>query len=138
MRSLGQTGSAMPKVKPGDYDRALALLAATGADKKTREYLLELQGAAAAHDKARADAEVAESKAAKRESEAQAAAAAATVARQALADDTAKAHSELNEREKVVVARERKATEVEAAQDARDKDLARREDHLRKAGVAGF
>ena len=34
--------------------------------------------------------------------------------------------------------RERHATEAEQSQEARDKELKRREDHLREAGVRGF
>ena len=82
--------------------------------------------------------EAATAKAAKRDSEAQKAEADATRARQALADDTAKAHDETGNREKAVAEREHLATEVEASQDTRDKELVRREDHLRKAGVRGF
>ena len=138
MGGLGHPGRAMPKVRPGDHERALALISALNGDKETREYLKELVGAQAAHDKARDTAQAAESAAAKRESEAQAAEAAAVRARQALADETDKARTELGRRETAVTERERVITETEASQTARAEDLARREAHLREAGVAGF
>ena len=59
-------------------------------------------------------------------------------ARQALADETAAARIELGERETAVTERERLAGECEKSQGLRDKELIRREDHLRQAGVAGF
>ena len=138
MKSLGMAGSAMPRAKAGHYETALALLAATGADKKTREYLLELQDATAAHVRAREEAEAAEGKAAERDKAAQAAEADAIRARQALADESAEAQAVLGKREVAVAERERLATECEQSQEARDKGLAQREDHLREAGVRGF
>ena len=138
MKTLGMAGSAMPRAKPGDFEKALALMAATGADKATKAYLTELRDATLAHDKAREDAEAATAKAKQRESEAQAAEAAATGTRQALADESAEAQAALGKRETAVADRERLATECEQSQEARDKELARREDHLRQAGVRGF
>ncbi len=138
MKSLGMTGSAPRKVKPGDFERALALMVEVGGDKGTKAYLAELVDAQAAHDKARADAEGAMAQAKQRESEAQKAEADATRARQAQVDETAKARDELGKREKAVVEREALAADVEAAQDVRDKELASREGHLREAGVQGF
>ncbi len=138
MKSLGMTGSAPRKVKPGDFERALALMVEVGGDKGTKAYLAELVDAQAAHDKARADAEGAMAQAKQRESEAQKAEADATRARQAQVDETAKARDELGRREKAVSEREALAADVEAAQDVRDKELASREGHLREAGVQGF
>ena len=138
MKTLGMAGSAMPRAKAGDYDKALALLAATGADKGTKAYLTELRDATTAHDKAREDAEAAERKAADREKAAQAAEAEATRARQALADESAEAQAAHAKRETAVAERERLATECETSQEVRDRGLAQREDHLRKAGVRGF
>ena len=139
MKAIGQAGSAMPKgVKAGHLDTALALLAALSEPKATKAYLLELQAATVGHDEARAAAEAAESKAAKRDSEAQKASADATRARQALADETVRSEAALGNREKAVVAREALVAAAETSQEARDKELAEREAHLRKAGVAGF
>ena len=138
MKSLGMTGPAMPRAKPGDHERALALLAATADAKVTKARLLELRDATAAHDKSREEAEAATAKAKQRESEAQAAEADAIRARQALADDSAKARDELGKRETAVAERERLVTEAEQSQEAQDTELTRREVHLREAGVRGF
>ncbi len=138
MKSLGMTGSAPRKVKPGDFERALALMVEVGGDKGTKAYLAELVDAQAAHDKARADAEGAMAQAEQREIAAQAAERDATRARQAQIDETAKARDELGTRERAVAEREALAADVEAAQDTRDKELASREGHLREAGVQGF
>ncbi len=138
MKSLGMTGSAPRKVKPGDFERAWAVIVQAAGDTKTKAYLAELVDAQAAHDKARADAEGAMAKAEQRESEAQKAEADATRARQAQVDEAAQARDELGRREKAVSEREALAADVEAAQDVRDKELASREGHLREAGVRGF
>ncbi len=137
MKQLLRPG-AMPRAKVGDFENALALLVATGADKSTKAYLTQLHEATAAYDKARDDAQAAERKVTTRESEAQAAEADAIRARQALADETATARAELGQRETAVAERERLAGECETSQEARDKELARREEHLKKAGVRGF
>ncbi len=136
MKSLGMA-STVPKARAGDFERALALLVALDSNK-TKGYLAELVEAAAAHDAAHTAAEAAAEKAKKRARAAQEAEAAATVSRQALADQSEKSKAEIGRRETAVVAREAMATEVEAAQDTRDKELAEREAHLRKAGVKGF
>ena len=140
MKSLTQTmaGHGMPRAKAGDFERAWQVIVAAGGDTKTKAYLAELVKAQAAHDKAQTGAEAAAVVSQKREAGAQKAEAAATVARQALVDETAKARDELGKREAGVVAREALATEIEVAQSTRDKDLARREGHLRDAGVTGF
>lgn len=139
MKTLGRmAGSSLPRPKPGDHERALALLAATADPKVTKARLVELRDATLAHEKARDDAQAAERKAAERDKAAEAAEADAIRARQALADETAKARDELGRRETAVAERERLATECEQSQEARDKGLAQREDHLRKAGVRGF
>ena len=137
MKSLTKTmaGHGMPRAKAGDFERAWQVIVAAGGDTKTKAYLAELVKAQADHDEAQTAAQKAEAAAKKRESAAQKAEAAATRARQALVDDTATAHAELGKREAGVGGREGLATEIEATQDARDKGLAKREDHLRKAGV---
>ncbi len=137
MRQLLKPG-AMPRAKVGDFENALALLVATGADKSTKAYLTQLHEATAAYDKARDDAQAAERKVTTRESEAQAAEADAIRARQTLADETAAATAALGQRETAVAERERLAGEAETSQEARDKELARREQHLASAGVRGF
>ena len=138
MKALGQAGSAKPRVRPGDFERAWSLIVAVDADKKKKTYLADLVAAEAAADKARSEAEGVTAKAKQRESEAQTAEADAIRARQALADETAKARDELGKRETDIAERERVAGEVEKSQEMRDADLKRREDHLRGAGVKGF
>ena len=137
MKTLLKPGS-MPRAKVGDFENALALLVATGADKSTKAYLTELHEATTAYDKAREAAEAAERKVTTRESAAQAAEADAIRARQLLADETAKARADLGQREKAVADREHSAAEAEKSQELRDKELQRREEHLREAGVRGF
>ncbi len=138
MTGLGQPGRARPKTRPGDYERALALIVEVGGDKQTRAYLAELVDATAAHDQARDDAQATAAAATKRDQMAREAEADATRARQALADETAAARAELGQREVAVADREHVADTREVEQAARDKELARREDLLREAGVANF
>ena len=128
----------MPRPKPGDYDVALSLVAAFGDDKVVKATLTGLRDATLAHDKARDDAQAAERKAAERDKAAHRAELDATVARQALPDESAEALAVLAERETAVTERERVAKECETSQEARDKELARREAHLKQAGVRGF
>ena len=128
----------MTRARVGDFENALALLLATGADKGTKAYLGELHEATAAYDKAKDDAQAAERKVTTREAEAQTAEANATRARQALADETANARTELGAREVAVADREQLSAAAEKSQEMRDKELTRREDHLREAGVRGF
>lgn len=139
MKSVGQTGSAaMPRAKPGDHERALALLASVADPKATKKSLTELKDATAAHDASREAAEAATAEAKRRQEAAQAAEADATRARQLQADETAEARTELGQRETAVTERERLAGEVEQAQAVRAEGLAEREDHLKRAGVRGF
>ncbi len=138
MKSLGMAGSAMPRAKASDFDMALQLLTIFGNDKARKQGMTELRDEKVAAVKAREEADAATVKAKQRESEAQAAEADAIHARQALADESAAAQAAHAERETAVAERERLATEAEQSQEARDKGLARREDHLREAGVRGF
>ena len=137
MKHLLKPG-AMPRAKVGDFENALVLLVATGADKSTKAYLTQLHEATAAYDKAREAAEAAERKVTAREEAAREAEADAIRARQLLADETAKAREELGRREKAVADRENLVAEAETSQEARDKELHRREEHLKQAGVRGF
>ncbi len=135
---LGLKSAVLPKTKPGDFERALQLAATFGSKEAVTRGLKELQDAKAAADEASAQAQAAERKAAERESEAQTAEANATQMRQVLADESAKARTELGNREVTVADREHLVADAERSQGLRDKELIRREDHLREAGVAGF
>ena len=138
MKSLGQAGSGMPRAKVGDYERALQLAATFGAKDVVKDGLKQLRDATAALDQARDDAQSTMAAATKREEAARTAETDATRARQALIDETAKARAELDQRETAVADRETMVTEAETSQGLRDKELQRREDHLREAGVRGF
>ena len=135
---VGLKPGVMPKTKAGDYDVALALLTSITDPKATKKSLIELRDARTAADTAREAAEAAGVKAAERESAAQTAEADAIRVRQALADETATARTELGQRETAVAEREHLVTEAEKSQELRDTDLARRETHLKSAGVRGF
>ncbi len=135
---LGLKSAVMPKAKPGDFERALQLAATFGSKDAVTHGLKQLRDATAALDKARDDAQATMAAATKRDTMAREAEAAATHARQALADETAAARAELGQRETAVAERERLAGECETSQEARDKELLRREEHLREAGVRGF
>ena len=112
MTSLGGTGSPVPRAKPGDFERALALLAGiTGKETKAR--LTELRDGAAGFDKSAQAARAAAVSSSDRETAAQAAEVKATRARQALADKSAEAQAAHATRERAVADRE-------AAVDARD------------------
>ena len=74
----------------------------------------------------------------KRDQVAREAEADATRARQLLADESSAAMAALGQREVAVAERERLVTEAEQSQGLRDKELLRREKHLREAGVRGF
>ena len=135
---LGLKPGGMPKTKAADYDTALELLASVADPKATKKNLIELRDARTAADTAREAAEAAGVKAKERESAAQTAEADAIRVRQALADETATARTELGQRETAVADREHLVTEAEQSQLLRDRELQRREDHLKKAGVRGF
>ena len=135
MKAVGQAGSWKPRVRPGDFERALALMVEVGGDKGTRTYLSELVAASAAQDKAREEAEAATAKAKQRESEAQAAEAKAARARQALADQSAAAQAALAKREAAVSKREASADSRDTALFTQKRDIDRRVKLLTEAGV---
>ncbi len=137
MKPLLKPGT-MPRAKAGDFDKALALVAGVADAKATKKYLAELQDSTLAHDASREAAATAAAESTKREEAAREAESAATVSRQRLADETANARVELGDREVAVGERERLAGERETAQEARHKELARREGLLRDAGVKDF
>ena len=137
MNSLGLAGSGKPRVRPGAYDEALALLAGL-TDSETKVRLDELRDATEAYNQARDIAEAATVGANERETEAVAAEAKVRSAQQTLSDETEKARDELGRRELAVAGRERAVSEVEETQDARDAELIKRAGHLHDAGVKGF
>ena len=96
MKSLGQAGSARPKVHPGGFDSALEVIVAVRGDEGTRDYLTELVAATAAHDQAREGYEFAKAEASRRETVALEAEATARSQREALATETAETASRLS------------------------------------------
>ena len=126
-------GSARPKVKAGDYERALALIAELGGDKVTRKYLEEIVAASAAHVEAREEAEAAGRIALRREEVAREAEADARSQREALATETTRSETRLSAlRGELTRERERLepwATELEEKQT----DINLREGALKRA-----
>ena len=137
MKQLLKPGT-VPRAKASDYDTALALLTSVNDPKATKKFLAELQDSTLAHDAAREAAEATMAAATKRDQMAKQAEADATRQRQLLADETAAARDELGAREVAVADRENLVAAAEKSQEARDRELERREQHLREAGVRGF
>ena len=135
---LGLKPSVMPKAKLDDFERALQLAATFGSKEDVMAGLQQLRDAKAAADEANSTAQATMAAATKRDTMAREAEADATRARQKLADESAASRAELGQREAAVVERERLATEAEKSQGLRDKELLRREKHLREAGVRDF
>ena len=133
MTGPGLGGSARPKPKAGDYERALALITELGGDKHTKAYLSELVTATATYDAARTAAETAEQTAATREQLAHEAEMDAKSQRAALATETEQTDTRLR------VTRIRQETEGERllamANDLKAKrlELETREAALRRA-----
>ncbi len=136
MNSLGQAGSSKPRVRPGDYERALALITELGGDKKSRQYLADLVAASAAHEKARTVGEAATADASRRETAAMQAEDAARSQREALATETAKTSEELK-RDRAENGREcQRLQELAKDLDAKVLDLRLRESAIQRAFAA--
>ena len=133
MNGLNLSGSKVPKARAmpladvGDFDRALAVLAAGRGDKSTKVYLTELRDGAVAHELAREASEAAGRKAAAREEAAHDAEANVRSQREALATEMAKADDKRGMREMAVAEREHTADAHETALDAQAKELDSRE-----------
>ena len=67
MSGMGLVGSARPKARAGDFERALALMVEVGGDKQTRKYLEELVAAEATYVESRERATAATAEAERRE-----------------------------------------------------------------------
>ena len=131
----GTKAAGMPKVRPGDFGRAAHILAALGNVNESKRVLADLVASEQRSIAARKSAVVAEQKAADREKAAVDLEAKATQATLLLADETTEASIDHKRRELEVSEREQKASEIGAAQVLKEKDLAKRETLLRKAGV---
>lgn len=131
----GTKPAIMPKVRPGDFGRAARILSALGNVNESKRVLADLVASEQRSVAARKAAVVAEQKAADREKAAVDLEAKATKATLVLADQTTEASVDHKRRELEVSERERKASEIGAAQVLKEKDLAKREVLLRQAGV---
>lgn len=136
MTGIRLGGGAGPRVRPGDYERALALITELGGDKKTRAYLAELVAASAVNEKARTEAEAAVAEAKERDATAREAEASARSQREALAAETMTADSRLTA-ERAELATERDRLEDLARDlDAKVLDLRLRESAIQRAFAA--
>ncbi len=126
---------AMPRTKPGDYERALQVATTFGSPKAVKDGLASLAAAQAEHDAAHEKATAAQAEADKRRSAAERAEAQAITARQELADETAEAGARLAAQRKDAEATEFRLTTLSNSLDKRSKDIERREGLLRAAGV---
>lgn len=134
--TVGLAAGSAPTARTQLYDRTLALIRAAADTKVTEKNLVRLRAATAEHAKAEAAALGVSNLAVDRLDAAQAAEAKATKARQALADETAKAQAALGERGSAVAKREADADGRDEKQDVRAADLKRREGLLKQAGQA--
>ncbi len=134
MQGIGNAGS-MPRVKPGDYERALAIVTALGGDRATKVYLKEVQAATAAQDHAAEASKEHLGLSQVREEAARKAEEKAIRERQALADESAKVSAELGRRERAIAAREEAVAGFEETQATRARDLDHRYGLLVAAGV---
>ena len=133
MTGLGMGGSALPRTRPGDYERALALVATLGNDEVVKAKLTELRDAQAAQDSARERAEAAERTAGQREQAAHEAELDAKSQRDALATETEQTDARLRvERGKQATERQR-LTDLSGDLEAKRLDLEEREDALKTA-----
>ena len=135
MKTMGQAGLAMPRAKPGDFERALQLLASVADSKSSKMHLQELRDATAAEVDRREEVEFLITKAKERDETARQAEADAAHARQVLGDETAAASAKLDTRERAVGEREKAVGEREAFLDKLGQDVDRRVKLLRAAGV---
>ena len=130
---IGLAGSGKPKVRPGDYERALALIVEVGGDKSTRAYLSELAAAEATHDKARTEAEAAAALAKRREATAREAEAAARDQREALRAETITTEARLSAQRSELATERQRLGEWGKELDAKDSDMTLREASLKRA-----
>ena len=133
MNGPGLGGSALPRTRPGDYERALALVASLGADKAVKAKLVELRDAEAANNVARENAEVAVAEAKRREGLAREAEASARSQRTSFATETAETDRRLSAERQELVSERQRLGEWDEDLKVQDADLKQREDALRRA-----
>ena len=133
MKSLGMTGAARPKERPGDLDRVKDWLQFLSVDKATREYVTEVHEATLAHDKARDEATAAIAEAKDRDAAARETEGRARTQREDLAKETAESQGQLR-RGRAGHDREREQLDRLAKKLAnRDSDITAREQALQRA-----
>ena len=133
MMGVGQTGSALPRAKAGDYDRALALVAGLGDDKAVKAKLTELRDASLAHDKAREEAEAAALEAKRRDAMAQDAEDGARSELAELAGHKAAFDAQTRNERATLDAERQRLDEIAKQYDAEGADLNQREAALKRA-----
>lgn len=133
MTALGMGGSALPRTKPGDYDRALALVAGLGDDNAVKAKLIELRNAEAANNVARENAEGAIAESKQREAAAMEAEDNARSQRAALATATEEADKRIRAERAELATERQHLTELADDLEAKELDLTRREAALRTA-----
>ncbi len=133
MNGPGLGGSALPRARPGDYERALALVAGLGADKAVKAKLTELRDAQAANDLARENAEVAVAESKRLEGLAREAEADARSQRTSFATETAETDRRLTVERQELAGEQRRFGEWDEDLKAQDADLKQREDALKVA-----
>ena len=133
MTGPGLSGSALPRHRPGDYERALALVAGLGNDKAVKAKLGELRDAEAANNVAKENAEVAVAEAKRREGLAREAETDARSQRTAFATETAESDRRLTAERQELAGERRRLGEWDEELERKDSELTTREDALRRA-----
>ena len=126
-------GSTRPRAKVGDFEKALELMAATGADKDTKAYLIELRDATLAHDKAKAEAEAMIAEAGRREVVAHTAEDDVRSQRAALKTETAESDRRLSAERATQRTEANRLLALTGELERQVEDLNQREDALRRA-----
>ncbi len=127
------TPTARPKTRPGDYERALELVASLGGDLKTKKYLAEMQQATLVHDKARAESEAATAAAKLEVSAAREAEDRTRLEREALATETKETEGRLRSQRSELQVERLRLEEWDRALAAKELDFEPREAALRRA-----
>ncbi len=133
MTGVGMGGTAPPRTRPGDYERALALVAGLGNDKAVKATLTKLRDAEAANNVARENAETAVAESKRREGLAREAEADARSQRTAFATETAETDRRLSAERQELAGERQRLGEWDEELEGKDSELTTREAALRRA-----
>lgn len=133
MSGVGMGGSARPKARAGDFERAWEVIVAAGGDKQTRDYLKELVAAEATYVESRERATSATSEAERREGLAREAEADARSQRTCLATETEETDARFNAERQELAGERRRLGEWDEKLKVQDAGLKQREDALKTA-----